>query len=131
MGDGHLLPSCSAGYVLFSSSIIAQFSSLLAVTVARIYIDCAEAVHYEKLFDGLQKLVLTATGKPLAFKKFSPDGNLLCVNADMEAAQVLGAARSIRKSINFTFSELSPDIFSRRSCGVLCTPLLNPYKAVC
>lgn len=110
MGDGDLLPSCSTGYVTVSILHYHDSYHVLAVTVARVYLDCAEATHYEKLFDGLQRLILTVTGKPLAFKRFSQDGNLLCMNADMEAAQVLGAARSIRKSVDFQFSELSPDI---------------------
>ncbi|KJA15424.1 hypothetical protein HYPSUDRAFT_80527 [Hypholoma sublateritium FD-334 SS-4] len=81
-----------------------------AVTVARVYLDCADMSHYEQLFDNLQKLIKTITGKALAFKRFSTDGNLLCMNADMEAAQVLGAARSILKSVDFQFSGLPPDI---------------------
>src|ERR1700678_4304075 len=45
-------------------------------------------------------------GKPLQFKRLSPDGNLLCMNADMEAAQVLGAARSFMKTNHITYSKI-------------------------
>ena len=82
----------------------------LAVTIARVYLDCADTGHYERLFDVLQKHVKAITGRPMGFKKFSADGNLLCMNADMEAAQILGAAKSIRKSVDFGFSGLPQDI---------------------
>lgn len=59
------------------------------------YIDKAHKDHYRRLFDELQSQTLLLTGKPLTFQRFSPGGNLLCMGADMEAAQVLGAAESI------------------------------------
>ena len=70
----------------------------LAITIARVYIDTADTDHYERLFDELQVLVKSLTGTPLRFKRLSPGGNLLCMNADMEAAQVLGAGKSIMKT---------------------------------
>ncbi|KAF8153916.1 hypothetical protein B0H34DRAFT_860865 [Crassisporium funariophilum] len=66
-----------------------------AITIAHIYLDAADTAHYERLFDDLQKHIKSITGKPLCFKKFCANGNLLCMNADMESAQILGAARSI------------------------------------
>lgn len=113
MGNGYILTSRATRYILLSSlSLFYNLTDLIvpAVTVARVYLDCAEASHYEQLFDNLQKLIKTITGRALAFKRFSIDENVLCMNADMEAAQVLGAARSILKSVDFQFSGLPADI---------------------
>lgn len=63
------------------------------------YIDKAHKDHYRRLFDELQSQTLILTGKPLRFQRFSPGGNLLCMGADMEAAQVLGAAESILATV--------------------------------
>jgi hypothetical protein len=65
-----------------------------------VYIDKAHTDHYRRLFDELQSQILSLRGKPLRFQQFSPDGNLLCMGADMEAAQVLGAAQSILATSN-------------------------------
>lgn len=43
-------------------------------------------------------MVQRLTGRPLAFKRFTPGGNLLVMNVDMEHAQIIGAARSILKT---------------------------------
>lgn len=83
---------------------------IIAVTIARVYLDCADADHYECLFDNLQKHIKSITGRPIRFKRFSADGNIICMNADMEAAQILGATKSIRKSVDFVFSGLPQDI---------------------
>lgn len=69
-----------------------------AVTIGRIYTDRAHTNHYTRLFDELQGCVLRLTGRPLAFKRLTPGGNLLCMNADMEAAQVLGVGRSFMRT---------------------------------
>ena len=77
------------------------------------YIDKAHTDHYRRLFDELQSQILALTDKPLRFQRFSQDGNLLCMGADMEAAQVLGAAQSflatcdveISSGINITAPE--------------------------
>ena len=83
---------------------LAQFS--LAITIARVYINKADADTYTSLFDELQELTLRLTGKALRFKRFSPDGNLLCMNADMEAAQILGAGRSFMKTNDTLYSKI-------------------------
>ena len=70
------------------------------------YINKADTDYYTILFDELQELTLRLTGKPLLFKRLSPDGNLLCMNADMEAAQVLGAAQSFMKTNNIAYSKI-------------------------
>jgi hypothetical protein len=45
------------------------------------------------MFNELQLLTEVLTGKPLWFKQLTPGGNLLAMNTDMEAAQVLGVAQ--------------------------------------
>jgi hypothetical protein len=72
--------------------------------IARVYIDKAHTDHYRRLFDELQSQTLALTGKPLRFQRFSPDGNLLCMGADMEAAQVLGAGESILATNDVEYS---------------------------
>jgi hypothetical protein len=69
-----------------------------------VYINKADTNNYKILFDELQELMLRLTGKHLRFKRLSPDGNLLCMNADMEAAQVLGAGHSFMKTNNTAYS---------------------------
>ena len=68
------------------------------------YINKADTNYYTILFDELQELTLRLTGRPLRFKRFSPGGNLLCMNADMEAAQILGAGRSFMKTNDTAYS---------------------------
>ena len=80
--------------------------SNLAITIARVYIDKADSDHYERLFDELHALVESLTGTPLRFNRLSSGGNILCMNVDMEAAQVLGAGRSIMKTHDPNFSNI-------------------------
>jgi hypothetical protein len=54
-----------------------------------IHINRGSANFFEILFDQLQKIKMLITGKVLGLKHF---GNLLAMNVDMEAVQVLGAA---------------------------------------
>ncbi|KAJ6606692.1 hypothetical protein B0H10DRAFT_2228608 [Mycena sp. CBHHK59/15] len=68
-----------------------------AVTIARAYINGASTDFYESLYDKFQEVKLELTGKPVGFKRFIEGGNILAMNSDMEAAQVLGAARSLSK----------------------------------
>jgi hypothetical protein len=72
-----------------------------------VYIDKAHTDHYRRLFDELQSQILALTDKPLRFQQFSQDGNLLCMGADMEAAQVLGAAQSILATCNVEISGIN------------------------
>jgi hypothetical protein len=71
-----------------------------------VYVNKADTDYYTILFDELQEMTLRLTGKPLRFKRLSRDGNLLCMNADMEAAQVLGAARSFMKTNDTAYSKI-------------------------
>jgi hypothetical protein len=82
----------------------------LAVSIVRVYTNSAETDHYEHLFDDLQKHILAVTGKKLCFKRFSKGGNLACLNADIEAAQVLGAAKSFTKTNEPDFNGIPADV---------------------
>ncbi|KAJ7177631.1 hypothetical protein C8R46DRAFT_1328221 [Mycena filopes] len=80
-----------------------------AVTIARAYVNSASADFFERLYDEFQAVKLKLTGKPLAFKRLVEGGNLLALNSDMEAAQVLGGTRSILKTNNPAYSGISND----------------------
>ncbi|KAJ7742369.1 hypothetical protein DFH07DRAFT_1063777 [Mycena maculata] len=71
-----------------------------AVTIARAYVNGASAEFFERLYDEFQSLKQELTGKPIGFKRFIKGGNILAMNSDMEAAQVLGATRSVFKKLN-------------------------------
>lgn len=75
----------------------------------RAYVNRASADFYEILFDELQRIKKLITGKFLGMKRFVPGGNLLAMNADMEAAQVIGAARSIMKTNDPEYSGIPND----------------------
>ncbi|KAJ7724761.1 hypothetical protein B0H16DRAFT_1698535 [Mycena metata] len=68
-----------------------------AVTIARAYVNGASAQFYERLFDEFRAVKLELTAKPIAFKRLVKGGNIIAMNSDMEAAQVLGGARSLFK----------------------------------
>jgi hypothetical protein len=75
-----------------------------------VYINKADTDYYTTLFDRLQELTTRLTGKPLRFKRLSPGGNLLCMNADMEAAQILGAGRSFMKTNDTAYSGIDVEL---------------------
>jgi electron transfer flavoprotein alpha subunit len=77
---------------------LANIWDLLAVTIDRAYLNGASADFFERLYDACQAVKLQVTGKPLAFKRFVKGGNIIAMNSEMEATQVLGAARSFFKS---------------------------------
>jgi len=89
------LPSiqCSESESLNSSILLLICSPcpLAAITLARVYTNRVTTEHFVLLFDELQWLTELHTGRCICFKHFSPDGNLLVMNADMEAAQILAA----------------------------------------
>ncbi|KAK7023570.1 hypothetical protein VNI00_016656 [Paramarasmius palmivorus] len=78
-----------------------------AVTIMRVYLNRASTEHFTLMFDGVRNLVLNLTGRPMAFKRFQKDGNLLCMNTDMEAAQVLGAGASFLKTNDPSYSGIT------------------------
>ncbi|KAJ7438260.1 hypothetical protein B0H11DRAFT_2293918 [Mycena galericulata] len=86
-----------------------------AITLARAYINRSNTDFFELLFDTFRQLKIEATGKDLQFSRFMEGGNLLVMNADMEAAQALGAARSILRTNQPQFSGITtvdPAIFA-------------------
>ena len=64
------------------------------VTIGCAYVDRADQAHYKLLFDEVQAIVQKLTGQPIRFKRLSQGGNILAMNVDLEAAQVLGTADS-------------------------------------
>ncbi|KAG6824629.1 hypothetical protein H0H92_006258 [Tricholoma furcatifolium] len=71
--------------------VIYLASILRTVTIARVYTNRASTDHFVLLFNELQRLTELHTGHKIRFKRFTPGGNLLVMNADMEAAQILAA----------------------------------------
>ncbi|KAJ6631823.1 hypothetical protein B0H10DRAFT_1937586 [Mycena sp. CBHHK59/15] len=80
-----------------------------AATVVRAYVTRSTADYFEILFDEVQRIKFDITGSFLRLKVFVRDGNLLAMIADMEAAQVLGAARSAMKHNDPEYSGISHD----------------------
>ncbi|KAJ7878223.1 hypothetical protein B0H13DRAFT_1892847 [Mycena leptocephala] len=89
--------------------VVIFLKALQRVTIARAYVNGASADFFERLYDAFQAVKLQVTGKPLAFKRFVKGGNIIAMNSDMEAAQVLGAARSVFKSNDPEYSGISVD----------------------
>ena len=58
------------------------------------------------MFDELQRLAIEVAGTPIAFKLFSPSGNLIAMLADMELAAILGAAQSFLSTLDHEYSRL-------------------------
>ncbi|KAJ6590288.1 hypothetical protein B0H10DRAFT_2332246 [Mycena sp. CBHHK59/15] len=86
-----------------------------AVTLARAYINRGDTKFFELLFDMFREIKLELTGRDIAFARFMEDGNLLVMNADMEAAQALGAALSLMKTNVPSFSGITtidPHVFA-------------------
>ncbi|KAJ7216156.1 hypothetical protein C8J57DRAFT_1600151 [Mycena rebaudengoi] len=82
---------------------------LRAASVVRAYINRVSADFFEQLFDELQCVKLQVTGKPMALKRFVRGGNLDVMNADMDAAQILGICRSVMKHNDPVYSGIPSD----------------------
>ncbi|KAF8130410.1 hypothetical protein K438DRAFT_1999442 [Mycena galopus ATCC 62051] len=80
-----------------------------ALTAIRVYTNRATTDFYEFMFDELQRIKKAITGKVFGMKRFVPGGNLLVMNADKEAAQVLGIARFIMKTNDPKYSGIPND----------------------
>ncbi|KAF7335140.1 hypothetical protein MVEN_02265100 [Mycena venus] len=80
-----------------------------ALTAIRAYVNRSSTDFYEILFDELQRIKKKITGKVLGMQRFVPGGNLLVMNADMEAAQIIGVARSIMKTNDPEYSGIPND----------------------
>jgi hypothetical protein len=80
-----VLTNCDSIFILLFTSV---------VTIGRAYVDHADCAHYKLLFDKVQFIVQKLMGRRIQFKQLSPGGNILAINVDLEAAQVLGAVDS-------------------------------------
>ncbi|KAJ6555523.1 hypothetical protein B0H10DRAFT_2201646 [Mycena sp. CBHHK59/15] len=85
-----------------------------AVTIARAYVNHASTKFFERLYDEFQAVKLELT-------VLHPGGNILAMNSDMEAAQVLGAACYFFKLNDPEYSNLSNDTPGEPEFVKLCT----------
>ncbi|KAJ6613001.1 hypothetical protein B0H10DRAFT_1951806 [Mycena sp. CBHHK59/15] len=85
-----------------------------AVTIARAYVNHASTKFFERLYDEFQAVKLELT-------VLRPGGNILAMNSDMEAAQVLGAACYFFKLNDPEYSNLSNDTPGEPEFVKLCT----------
>ncbi|KAJ6628192.1 hypothetical protein B0H10DRAFT_1940740 [Mycena sp. CBHHK59/15] len=69
-------------------------------TFGRIYMDAKDADAFEFVWDKIDEAFYGTTGKHLAFKAWDPDGWLVTVSGDMEAAPWIGMARSFIKRMD-------------------------------
>ncbi|KAJ6613866.1 hypothetical protein B0H10DRAFT_2046962 [Mycena sp. CBHHK59/15] len=69
-------------------------------TFGRIYMDAKDADAFEFAWDKIDEAFFGATGKHLAFKAWDPDGWLVTVSGDIEAAPWIGMARSFIKRMD-------------------------------
>ncbi|KAJ6607632.1 hypothetical protein B0H10DRAFT_2305409 [Mycena sp. CBHHK59/15] len=69
-------------------------------TFGRIYMDAKDADAFEFAWDKIDEAFFGATGKHLAFKAWDPDGWLVTVSGDMEAAPWIGMAQSFIKCMD-------------------------------
>ncbi|KAG6886953.1 hypothetical protein C0992_001485 [Termitomyces sp. T32_za158] len=82
--------------------------------LARVYTNRATTEHFVLLFDELQHLTQLYTGNQICFKCFTQGGNLLVMNTDMEAAQILAAGISFLHTNDPAYSKIdtkSPEEF--------------------
>ncbi|KAJ7643437.1 hypothetical protein DFH06DRAFT_1477189 [Mycena polygramma] len=91
------------------------------VSVARTYCNKSDADAFFYIFDGFFMAVKQVTGQPIRFKAFDPNGNILSILFDMEAAQVQGFARALLKLLGRAHPEQDPDVIVRyvmKLCGI-------------
>ncbi|KAJ7899190.1 hypothetical protein B0H14DRAFT_3424023 [Mycena olivaceomarginata] len=69
-------------------------------TFGRIYMDEKDSDAFEFAWDKIHEAFFAATGKQLAFKAWDPEGWLVTVSGDMEAAPWIGMARSFIKRMD-------------------------------
>ena len=104
------LPSIQCSESFCDSIMLLTCLHCLAITLARVYTNKATTEHFVLWFDELQRLTELHTGKPIRFKRFSPDGNILVMNADMEAAQILAAGITFLRTNNPDYSKISTTV---------------------
>ncbi|KAK6981644.1 hypothetical protein R3P38DRAFT_3234088 [Favolaschia claudopus] len=62
----------------------------IAVTLGRVWMEVHDRAIYKQVWEEIQRLVITLTGRPILFKGIHKRGTILGLNADMEAAPLLG-----------------------------------------
>ncbi|KAG6913688.1 hypothetical protein DXG01_005156 [Tephrocybe rancida] len=106
------LPSIqrSEHYIAFCPSKLKSLVMFAAVTTARVYTNRATTEHFVLLFNELQRLTELHTGHKIRFKRFTPGGNLLVMNADMEAAQILAAGIAFLPMNKLEYSKIDTQV---------------------
>ncbi|KAJ6555917.1 hypothetical protein B0H19DRAFT_1262049 [Mycena capillaripes] len=120
-------PKCQEQHLNFS--IPKNLDEL--ITLARAYINRASTDFFELLFDTFREIKIEATGKDLRLARFVQNGNLLVMNADMEAAQAVGAAHSLLKTNQPQFSgitTLDPAVFGTFFIKICCGHSIRPFN---
>ncbi|KAJ6525409.1 hypothetical protein B0H19DRAFT_971353 [Mycena capillaripes] len=99
------------------------------VSITRIYCNRATQDAFFYIFDGFFMAIKQVTGRPIRFKAFNPDGNIISINFDMEAAQVQGFALALLKLLGKDYPEQDPDMIVRyvvKLCSIHFTRSTEP-----
>ncbi|KAJ6485503.1 hypothetical protein DFH09DRAFT_1339782 [Mycena vulgaris] len=83
------------------------------LTASRVYCNKSTTQAFMYIFDGFFMAIEKVTGQPVRFKAFDPEGNILSIHFDMEAAQVQGFALALLKLIKGRHPETDPDVIVR------------------
>ncbi|KAJ7612020.1 hypothetical protein DFH06DRAFT_153727 [Mycena polygramma] len=71
-----------------------------SVTVMRVWMEAHDRQAYKTAWEEIQRLVLKLTGKQLKFKGLHKAGKILGLNADLEAAPLLGFSDAVAPTID-------------------------------
>ncbi|KAJ6600216.1 hypothetical protein B0H10DRAFT_2441123 [Mycena sp. CBHHK59/15] len=82
-------------------------------SVTRSYCNKATKEAFMYIFDGFFMAIEQVTGSPVRFKVFDPEGNILSIHFDMEAAQIQGFALALLKLLRHAHPEKDPDVIVR------------------
>ncbi|KAJ7783940.1 hypothetical protein DFH07DRAFT_1055048 [Mycena maculata] len=99
------------------------------VSIARIYCNKATAEAFYYIFDGFFMAIKQVTGRPVRFKAFEPEGNIISLNFDMEAAQIQGLGLALIKLLGDKAPTRDPDMIVRyvvKLCSVHWTRSTDP-----
>ncbi|KAJ7651799.1 hypothetical protein B0H17DRAFT_1215189 [Mycena rosella] len=99
------------------------------VSVSRIYCNRSTKQAFTYIFEGFFMAVEKITGHPVRFKAFDPEGEILSIHFDMEAAQVQGFALALLKLIKGCHPEEDPDVIVRyvlKLCSIHFTRSTDP-----
>ncbi|KAJ7818894.1 hypothetical protein B0H14DRAFT_2600982 [Mycena olivaceomarginata] len=78
------------GCAFFFVTHCTTFKPVAAITLARVWMEAHDRATFKQVWEELQRLVKLITARPIGFKAIHKNGTLLGLNADMEAAPVLG-----------------------------------------